>query len=44
MRLDSEVISIKERSSMLFLRCGRLDVEDGALVLVDATCSPHAWG
>lgn len=37
MRLDSEVISMKERSSMLFLRCGRLDVEDGALVLVDAT-------
>lgn len=37
MRLDSEVISIKERSSMLFLRYGRLDVEDGALVLVDET-------
>lgn len=36
MRLDSEVIPIKERSSMLFLHCGRLDVEDGALVLVDA--------
>ncbi len=37
MRLDSEVISIRERSSMLFLRYGRLDVEDGALVLVDET-------
>ena len=37
MRLDSEVIPIRERSSMLFLRCGRLDVEDGALVLVDTT-------
>lgn len=36
MRLDSEVIPIRERSAMLFLRCGRLDVEDGALVLVDA--------
>lgn len=36
MRLNSEVIPIKERSAMLFLRCGRLDVEDGALVLVDA--------
>lgn len=36
MRLNSEVIPIKERSAMLFLRYGRLDVEDGALVLVDA--------
>jgi CRISPR-associated protein Cas1 len=36
MRLPSEVISIKERNSMLFLGYGRLDVEDGALVLVDA--------
>ena len=35
MRLPSEVIPIKERSSMLFLQYGRLDVEDGALVLVD---------
>ncbi len=35
MRLDSEVIPIKERNSMLFLRYGRLDVKDGALVLVD---------
>ena len=35
MRLDSEVIPIKERSSMLFLRYGRLDVEDGAFVLID---------
>ena len=35
MRLDSEVIAIKERSSMLALAYGRLDVEDGALVLVD---------
>ena len=37
MRLDSEVIPIRERSSMLFLRCGRLDVENGVLVLVDET-------
>lgn len=36
MRLNSEVIPIKECSAMLFLRYGRLDVEDGALVLVDA--------
>ena len=35
MRLDSEVIPIKERTSMLALGCGRLDVEDGALVLID---------
>lgn len=35
MRIDSEVIPIKERRSMLFLRYGRLDVEDGAFVLVD---------
>ncbi len=35
MRLPSDIISIKERNSMLFLRCGRLDVEGGALVLVD---------
>lgn len=35
MRLDSEVIPIKERSSMLALGYGRLDVEDGALVLID---------
>ena len=33
MRLDSEVIPIKERSAMLFLGYGRLDVEDGALVI-----------
>lgn len=37
MRIDSEVIPIKERRSMLFLRYGRLDVEDGAFVLVDKT-------
>ena len=29
------MIAIKERSSMLALVYGRLDVEDGALVLVD---------
>ncbi len=37
MRLDSAVIPIKERSSMLALRYGRLDVEDGAMMLVDKT-------
>ena len=36
MRLDSDVIPLRERSAMLFLRYGRLDVEDGALVLIDA--------
>lgn len=35
MRLESEVVPIKERSSFLFLRYGRLDVENGAFVLVD---------
>ena len=30
MRLPSEVIPLKERSSMIFLRYGRVDVEDGA--------------
>lgn len=35
MRLPSDMISLKERSSMLFLRYGRLDVENGAFVLVD---------
>ena len=35
MRIDSEVIPIKERRSVLFLRYGRLDVGDGAFVLVD---------
>ena len=32
MRLESEVIRIKERNSMLFLRRGRVDVENGAFV------------
>ena len=35
MRLPSEVIPLKERSSMIFLRYGRVDVEDGAFVLID---------
>ena len=35
MRLDFEVIPIKERSAMLLLRYGRLDVDDGILVLVN---------
>lgn len=35
MRIPSSPIQIKERNSMLFLQYGRLDVEDGALVLVD---------
>ena len=44
MRLDSEVIPIRERSAMLFLRCGRLDVEDGALVLVEQPLTEDAGG
>lgn len=37
MRLESEVIQLKERNSMLFLGKGRVDVESGAFVLVDET-------
>lgn len=37
MRLESETIPLRERSSMLFLHYGRIDVESGAFVLVDAT-------
>ncbi len=36
MRIPSSPISIKERNSMLFLRYGMLDVQDGAFVLVDS--------
>jgi len=35
MRIPSTPISIKERNSMLFLRYGTIDVQDGAFVLVD---------
>jgi len=35
MRIPSSPISIKERTSMLFLQYGLLDVQDGAFVLVD---------
>src|SRR4051812_35555251 len=35
MRIASSPISIKERNSMLFLGRGQLDVQDGALVLID---------
>ena len=35
MRLPSSPISIKERNSMIFLKYGLLDVQDGAFVLVD---------
>lgn len=35
MRIPSSPIAIKERNSMLFLQYGRLDVQDGAFVLVD---------
>ena len=36
MRISSNPITIKERNSMLFLRYGMLDVQDGAFVLVDS--------
>lgn len=36
MRLPSEVVPLKERNSMLFLKYGRVDVDDGAFVLEDA--------
>ncbi len=35
MRIPSKPITIKERSSMIFLQYGMLDVQDGAFVLVD---------
>lgn len=35
MRIPSSPISIKERNSMIFLKYGLLDVQDGAFVLVD---------
>lgn len=35
MRLPSETVPIKDRNSMLFLRYGRIDVDDGAFVLED---------
>ncbi len=35
MRIESSPIPIKERNSVLFLGRGRLDVQDGALVLAD---------
>lgn len=35
MRIPSSPITIKERNSMLFLKYGMLDVQDGAFVLVD---------
>ena len=33
----SGTVPLTERNSMLFLKYGRIDVEDGAFVLVDAT-------
>ena len=35
MRIPSNPIAIKERNSMLFLKYGMVDVQDGAFVLVD---------
>lgn len=35
MRIPSSPITIKERNSMLFLKYGKVDVQDGAFVLVD---------
>ena len=36
MRIPSKPITIKERSSMIFLQYGMVDVQDGAFVLVDS--------
>lgn len=36
MRIPSKPIAIKERNSMIFLQYGRLDVQNGAFVLIDA--------
>ena len=35
MRLDSNPIPMKERTSMAWLECGNIEVQDGAFVLVD---------
>jgi len=35
MRLESNPILMKERSTMVWLQCGAIDVLDGALVLID---------
>ena len=37
MRIESNPIPMKERTSMLWLQCGNLEVHDGALVNVNAT-------
>ena len=35
MRLESNPIPMKERTSMAWLQCGSIEVQDGALVLID---------
>ena len=35
MRLESNPIPMKERTSMVWLQCGNIEVQDGALVLID---------
>lgn len=35
MRIESNPIPLKERSSMVWLQCGSVEVQDGAVVLVD---------
>jgi CRISPR-associated protein Cas1 len=37
MRIPSNPIPMKERSSMVWLSCGQIDVQDGAIVLIDKT-------
>lgn len=35
MRIESNPILMKERSSMVWLAYGQIDVQDGAIVLID---------
>lgn len=35
MRIESNPILMKERSTMVWLSCGQIDVQDGAVVLID---------
>lgn len=38
MRLESNPIPIKERTTLVFLQYGNIDVQDGAFVLIDKDC------
>ena len=51
---DLKPLPIKERISIVFVEKGKIDVIDGAFVVLDKTgvreqlpiegCSPHVWG